>query len=176
MRKWLAVVIFWVVLLLVAGNVLAQLIENPGNGSFYSIVEADGSAVNYWLDAELKAIGAGGHLVTINDAAEQAWIYDTLVNGSNRNYWIGLNDMVTEDTLAWSNNEAPSYRNWRPGWDNAPSKDYAYIRQSDGLWDIGTKNAYRLGIAEIPTTVPEPASTLFFAIGGIALALKRRLR
>lgn len=179
MGKWLAVVVLWLALALVAGNVLAQLVENPGNGHFYSIVEADSSAVNYWWDAELKANGIGGSLVTINDSAEQAWIYNTIVSGSNRNYWIGLNDMVTEDTLIWSNNEAPSYQNWRPGWDNTPSKDYAYIRQSDGLWDIGAKNAYRLGIAEIQQavpgqTVPEPGSALFFAIGGIIFALKRK--
>ena len=161
--------------MLAAGNVLAALIENPANGHFYSIVEAESSAGNYWLDAELKANGIGGHLVTINNAAEQTWIYDTFVNGSNRNYWIGLNDMIAEDEFSWSDNEVSSYQNWRPGWDNTPSKDYTFIRQSDGLWDIGTKNAYRLGIAEIPTAVPEPVSAVFFAIGGIVLALKRKL-
>jgi len=153
-------------------NAHAEPKQNPANGNWYDVVEADVTALNYWDDAERLAMALGGHLVAINDAAEQAWIYGTFVK--NMNYWIGLNDAIVEGSLAWSDGDASSYTNWRGGYTNTAGKDYAYIRQSDGLWDLGYPKDYRLGIAEIPVATPEPVSAALFMLGGAILAVRRK--
>ena len=154
-------------------NAHAEPKQNPANGNWYDVVEADGAALNYWDDAERLAMALGGHLVSIQDSAEQTWIFNNIVSGSNRNYLIGLNDVLAEGSLSWSDGDASSYANWRSGYTNTAGKDYAYIRQSDGLWDIGYAKDYRLGIAEIPVATPEPISAALFVLGG-AILLRRK--
>jgi hypothetical protein len=42
---------------------------NPANHHWYFLTEP-----GTWPEAEAQAVAAGGHLVTINDAAENAWV------------------------------------------------------------------------------------------------------
>ena len=48
-------------------------------------------AVGPWADAQAEAEAIGGNLVTINDAAENAWVYEItgLINPSS-SWWLGL--------------------------------------------------------------------------------------
>ena len=55
--------------------------------SAYVIVEGP-----TWEEAEANANALGGHLVTINDADENEWIFKQFGTGR----WIGLNDIEEE--------------------------------------------------------------------------------
>ena len=176
--KYNAIVIasFFAIFSLLPASSAEAAIQNPNNLHWYEVVTADDSASNYWDSARQAAIALGGDLVTINDSAEQQWIYQNIISGTYRNYWIGLNDALTEGTLEWSSGDSSTYTNWNPLYKNTDGKDYAFIRQSDGLWDIGYKNDYKLAIAELPaSTAPEPVSSLLFLAGGITLIFRSLL-
>ena len=65
-----------------------------------------------WFDARTLAQDLGGDLVTINDQAEQDWLYEQF--GSSH-YWIGLNDLDVEGSFVWVSGEPVGYTNWCPG-------------------------------------------------------------
>jgi|ERR1035437_6957462 hypothetical protein len=104
--------------------IIAGPLTNAANNHIYYLL-----STNTWTKAEAEAVTSGGHLVTINDAAEQAWVYSTF--GSNE-VWIGLTDRDVEGTFQWVSGETSTYRNWDPGEpNNAVSgdfdQDYAHI-------------------------------------------------
>lgn len=91
-----------------AGPVLTSSI-NPANGHRYFLLDASN-----WTDAETQAAALGGHLVTVNDAAENTWVYETFshFSGEDRYLWIGLNDAAQSGTFVWASGEPVSYTNW----------------------------------------------------------------
>ncbi len=80
---------------------------NPTTGHYYRQVDN-----LTWVQAESYAVSVGGHLVTINDVAEQVWLAATF---TERNLWIGFNDRAMEGTWVWSSDEPVTYTNWLPG-------------------------------------------------------------
>ena len=72
-----------------------------------------------WTTSELWATQMGGHLVTLDTANEQNWVYDTFAQygGVNRNLWIGLTNYTANPTnFAWSSGLTNvTYFNWAPG-------------------------------------------------------------
>jgi Regulator of Chromosome Condensation (RCC1) repeat protein/putative Ig domain-containing protein len=68
---------------------LAGPIVNAANGHKYFLL---GPAS--WTNAEAAAVALGGHLVTVNNDLENAWVYDTFANygAVSRDLWIGLYD------------------------------------------------------------------------------------
>ena len=72
---------------------------NPANGHTYHLL-----AESNWTDAEAEAQNLGGHLVTINDAAENDWVFQTFGNalGQPRDLWIGLNDIAVIQSVCLS--------------------------------------------------------------------------
>jgi len=64
-----------------------------------------------WWEATAICEGFAYGLVTIDDAAEQAWL-DSLGNGDR--WWIGYNDQVSEGIWRWSHGSS-SYTNWHSG-------------------------------------------------------------
>ena len=85
-------------------------VEEGGNGHLYMLTN---SALS-WEDAEKQAIALGGHLVTVNNLAEQQFIEQTFLSGDNERsaYWIGFNDTVSEGNFVWSSGEPITYTNW----------------------------------------------------------------
>jgi hypothetical protein len=67
-----------------------------------------------WSDAEAYAVSQGGHLCTIRNAAEQAWINNTFLVGSDATqaFWIGLHN---QGGFVWTSGEPPLYANWHNG-------------------------------------------------------------
>ena len=156
-----------------------------GNDHWYEIVDSGGSGA--WINAEnnAKPLGVDGHLVTINDANEEAWLRITF--GDDTRYWIGFSDSASEGNWIWSSGENVSYTHWDTGQpDNAtpPSygEDFAVLNwnTSSGAWNdwdhLRWDYSYISGIAEY-SAVPIPATILLFGSGIASLAgirLKRR--
>lgn len=99
---------------------------NPANGHAYAL----SSAPVDWHQSEALAVQLGGHLATIRNATEHAWLAQTF--GSNMpedtRIWIGLTDEVTEGTWLWSSRETVAYTNWglfEP--DNNGDQDHAAL-------------------------------------------------
>jgi hypothetical protein len=99
---------------------------NPANGSTYYLLAPD-----TWHNSEEQAVALGGHLVTIDDAAENAWVFSTFEDfaGTPRNLWIGLTDHTQEGTWAWVSGAPVAYTNWKFGEPNDASgtEDYGMI-------------------------------------------------
>jgi uncharacterized delta-60 repeat protein/uncharacterized repeat protein (TIGR01451 family) len=119
-----------------------------------------------WKQAEQWARGLGGHLVTINDAAEDTFVFDTFAGygGIPRQLWIGLNDEAIEGTFVWSSGEPVTYLNWTPGEPNNDSgnplgeEDFAHIYSPNHPWARSWNDVSGLlggtlpnnGVVEIP--------------------------
>ena len=92
--------------------------------------------------AVARATEENAHLVTINDAAEQAWLAAVF---ERKFYWIGLSRIppvgASSDKTQWrwENGEPITYANWLPDYIFAESLDvsrrgYAVMTFSDGQW------------------------------------------
>ena len=78
--------------------------ENPENGHNYKRIHCES-----WDDAQAKATAEGAHLVSINDAEEQAWLVRVFGTAP---YWIGLTDVAKEGEWGWTNGEPATYTHW----------------------------------------------------------------
>jgi len=107
--------------------VLAGPLTNAANAHTYYLLSAD-----TWTASEAEARGLGGHLVTINDAAENQWVLNTffpLTGVPYASLWIGLNDAANEGQFVWANGEPVTFTYWYPGEpNNLGGEDYATIR------------------------------------------------
>jgi len=67
-----------------------------------------------WTDAEAEAVSLGGHLVTINDVAEETWVWDTFsqFGGVDRTIWIGMTDAASEGDWVWISGEPVTFTYW----------------------------------------------------------------
>jgi hypothetical protein len=65
-----------------------------------------------WQEAETEAVAWGGHLVTINDQAEQDWLANTFPYTLYPGIYIGMNDIANEGFWVWSSGEPVTYTNW----------------------------------------------------------------
>jgi hypothetical protein len=75
--------------------VLAGPLTNAANRHVYYLL-----STHTWTAAEAEAVSLGGHLVTINDAAEQRWITNAFLPLAGTHYlWIGLTDRDVEGTF-----------------------------------------------------------------------------
>ena len=109
----------------------AVWIVNPANGHAYKKIPCESRDA-----AVAQATAEKAHLVTINDAAEQAWL--TAVFGPEF-YWIGLSDAEKEGQWQWDNGEPLTYENWLPDdffseASDAGERDYAVTTFTDGKW------------------------------------------
>ncbi len=145
------------------------------NGHWYATVSGN------WTTAEANSIALGGHLVTINNAAEESWLRTTF--GTSYRFWIGFNDIVSEGKWVWTSGEAVTYTHWNVGEpNNVGNEDWAVMNwnSSNGLWNDWWYTNCRIGIAEWgpPTPVPEPSSLLLVSTGlaGFAAFGLRTLR
>jgi glucose/arabinose dehydrogenase len=124
------------------------------NGKQYRLTSA-----GTWNEAQTAAQGFGGNLVTINDAAEEAWLRQTF---GTSDLWIGLNDQQVEGSFVWANGEAVTYTNWTPGEPNnvGSGEDFAAMNFNGSVrWnDWGAASRFR-GIVEIGST-PPPTGTI----------------
>ncbi|WP_199248851.1 SBBP repeat-containing protein [[Phormidium] sp. ETS-05] len=130
---------------------------HPETGHKYFLTTPD-----TWLGAQEQAQALGGNLVTIDDAAENQWLFDTFGNGPK---WIGLNDSPiygnTEGDYQWVSGDAVTFLNWRSTPDNTLHTPEGEDFSETNFYGVGTwndmpsqQNWIRPGIVEI--TAPPP--------------------
>jgi hypothetical protein len=106
-----------------------------------------------WQDAEQQAVAWGGHLATLNDAAEEAALRERF--GTLEYFWIGFNDIATEGSFEWVSGEPITYTNWCSGEpNNFNDEDAAIINWAHGpgfgdCWNDLNPSAHLRGIVEI---------------------------
>ena len=147
-----------------------------------------------WLESEAAAVSlAGGHLVTIEDASENAFLVqrfgvDSGLFAQRQDLWIGLTDQAVEGTFVWADGvplSPLSYSNWHPGEPNdchtaaCISEDYVHMTWwgTPGRWNDLTNDLVQLyGVAEVDHVVPEPSSLVLLSLGVAGLVGRTRRR
>lgn len=172
-------IIFTASIVLLGLPVLSHAVPvfNPTTGHYYETVYG-----HTWEETEAAAVVLGGHLVTINDGAEQQWLVTNFLGM----FIIGFNDIQSEGTWVWSSGEAATYTNWVFGTSGGDVEDMViedmaiiFSTQSGGLWysrDPSLSGSYN-GIAEYGgggAHVPEPSTLLLLASGLAGLAAWRK--
>jgi uncharacterized delta-60 repeat protein len=103
--------------------------NSGGNDHFYALTRRAQS----WTSAEAEAVSWGGHLVTVNNAAEQEFISHTFLNGLDRirPFWIGLSDAAAEGSFVWADGEPSGHSHWDAGEpNNRNDEDFAAMNWS----------------------------------------------
>ena len=113
-------------------------IVNPANLHAYKRIDCETRD-----DAVARAAAENAHLVTINDAAEEAWLAKVF---ERKLYWIGLSRVPPVDASSdvtqwrWESGEPITYANWLPDYIFGESLDiservYAVMMTfTDGKW------------------------------------------
>lgn len=142
------------------------------NGHSYTLISSDN-----WTNSEAFAVSQGGHLVAVNDDAENTFLTTTF--GFNKPLWIGLVRAAPHSpTFVWSNGDAVTYTNWAGGEPNDAGWGEQYTHTyTSGQWnDLVDNSGYagpKFGVLEV-ASVSEP-SLLMLALSGLGfLGLARR--
>lgn len=175
--------------LLLVAPAVAGVLSAPvhyGGHNYYLLQQSS------WIDAEHDAVLRGGHLVTINDSAENDFVFRTFVAllSDDIGLWVGLNDAQEEGVFRWVSGEPVTYVNWALDEPNdwLGIEDYAHFLpkrdgRPDGSWNdapgsgvwppLQTLTIPIYGVAEV---VPEPATTAGCAVAVVGLVRVRMRR
>ncbi|MES1180317.1 MAG: lectin-like protein, partial [Verrucomicrobiota bacterium] len=99
----------------ISAAILAGPFTNAANGHIYFLLSS-----NTWTGAEAEAVSLGGHLVTINDADENHWVFTNFVTfgGIQRPLWIGFyqpaGSVEPAGGWTWISGEPVTYTDWTP--------------------------------------------------------------
>ena len=93
-----------------------------------------------WFDAEIRCIKEGGHLASVHSKEEMDVLQELASKHKNLNvnyFWIGANDLMSEEQFVWSDGLNISYSNWRP---RRPKEDtkkncVSFWRYDGHTWD-----------------------------------------
>lgn len=167
-----------------SAQIVTGPVANPANGHSYYLL-----GPVFWADAEAQGVGLGGHLVTINDAAENTWVYDHFSNfgGVPRELCIGLTDEGHEGLWTWVSGEPATYLNWAT-WDYGepnngmgmyPYENVAMMWSPVDGWPAGSWNDMMGTLEEqriwaVVEVIPEPSSALLLVCGAILAVTTRR--
>ena len=107
-------------------------VTSPVNGNRYALTPS-----MTWPEAEALAVREGGHLATIRNAAENAWVSQMYGAAVNEAPYIGFSDAAVEGQWVWSSGESVSYTNWNTNDPNnfGPGQHYAVMLHPSGAWD-----------------------------------------
>lgn len=68
-----------------------------------------------WTDASASCANLDSSLVTINDRAEENWLYHVINGISTQKWWMGLNDRASEGSHVWESGQPVTYSNFYAG-------------------------------------------------------------
>ena len=125
-----------------------------GNDHYYDITP---DRMN-WDAAESFAVSRGGHLVSIQSGAEQAFLASTFLSSTDdhRIAWIGINDVASEGSFIWSSGEPVTYNNWNVSEpNNFGDEDYGVINWNYGNNHPGATPATWNDVHVNGTTTPQ---------------------
>jgi hypothetical protein len=149
-------------------------IVNPANNHVYYL-----STPGTWTNVEVFAQSIGGHLATINDAAENTWVYNNVnvfdpVNNVERNGWLGMYNLdFPAGSWSWASGEAATYFNWSPGEPNFPEEKFVHYGGPAPGWNNLYWDVNLVGIIEV---VPEPSTLSLGLVAALGCAIARRRR
>lgn len=132
---------------------------NPANGHYYYLL-----GQTNWTTSELWANSLGGHLVEMDDANEESWVYDTFnqYGLTNHTMWIGLTNNPGTPNYFWSTGNPMTYADWGLGEPtNCPGiQGYVAIlgptNALPGLWSVLDNNGVDCaGVSNAPFGVVE---------------------
>ena len=111
------------------GIEILETAVNPANNHTYHLLSASS-----WEDAANAARGLNGFLVTVDDAQENQWVFDTFASFGNQSHhlWTGLSDHDEDGYYKWHDGTPFYYNNWG---DSQPSEggdeDYVHIASTN---------------------------------------------
>lgn len=142
----------------------------PANGHTYLA-----TACLSWQDAEALAVGLGGHLISLSDAAEEGWVRERF--GALEWFWIGFNDIETEGAWVWSSGEPVTYTNWHDGEPNDFEGEDVAVMNWDSVipgeptfgnyWNDVDPTCCNRGIIEVAGPLPDPLVVTNTQDGGL---------
>ncbi len=110
--------------------------QTGGSKYFISHVAED------WVTANNIAQANGGHLVTIDDAAENTYITNNIYPASG-SVWIGLRKFANSSPFTWESGADVNYLNWLHGEPNSGSDNVGTrLVKSHGQWTDRSMNNY----------------------------------
>ncbi len=102
-----------------------------------------------WQNAEATAVSLGGHLVTINDAAEHEYLW--ALWGRDHLLWIGLNDVKEEGSYVWVSGQPVTFLNFAADEPNNLGNSEDYVHMWSQFFDsCGRWNDNRALVDELP--------------------------
>lgn len=108
------------------------------NGHSYYIYS---NVTDTWEKAKNYCESLGGHLAVINDAAENAVLFNYMKSQGYGSAYFGLSDAVREGKWTWVDGTPVNYTNWANGEPNneGANENYAefYWKFNDGKWNDG---------------------------------------
>jgi len=109
--------------------------RNGGENFFISDQTFSGS------NAFADAVARGGFVATINDAAQNTFIANALLDNGIPEAHIGYSDAISEGTFLWQDGSTSTYENWMPGEPNNTDggEDYVTISAGGGWNDVGAR-------------------------------------
>ncbi|MDE0019633.1 MAG: lectin-like protein [Candidatus Poribacteria bacterium] len=114
-------------------------VVNPVNGHAYKKIHCVS-----WEDARTKAIAEGAHLVSINNEAEQQWLF---VIFGRHPFWIGLTRVAEGQEWIWTSGEPVDYTNWAFKDIDIGQRRFVFVGAPHGKWHIESSQRHRIGMA-----------------------------
>jgi hypothetical protein len=82
----------------------------PGQSSRYRFATLGADAP--WIVAESDCESDGGHLIVIDDNAENTWLTGELTARNSGDTWVGASDHVSEGSFKWVTGSAVGFATW----------------------------------------------------------------
>lgn len=184
-RLFAGVVVVFIAMAIATGALAYQWFSYGGHQ--YTLTDNLGT----WQDCENEAVAAGGHLASINDEGENAWLAQLIWdndgwtrNGQHNIAWIGLyyvgGTRTSASSWRWvSGDPVTLWKPYPPGL--FPEGEHMYLlgnrpgSQAPGYWDCNPLHETSFdqqprGIIEV---IPEPGAISLLMVSGLAF-LRRK--